>query len=55
MGRDLPFYDPIVGEPSVSVMNGFARSLGLLAAPVAYEDTVALRFRDLWVSTGDRR
>ncbi len=55
MERDLPFYDPAIGEQAVSVMNGFARSLGLLAAPVAYEDTVATRFRDLWVSTGDRR
>jgi hypothetical protein len=48
--RDLPFYDPAIGEKAVSVMNGFARSIGLLAAPVAYEDTVATRFRDLWVS-----
>ena len=53
--RDLPFYDPTIGEQAVAVMNGFARSIGLLAAPVAYEDTVAIRFRDLWVSTGDRR
>jgi ABC-type nitrate/sulfonate/bicarbonate transport system substrate-binding protein len=47
--RDLPFYDPAIGERAVSVMNGFARSLGLLAGPVPYEDTVALRFRDLWL------
>jgi ABC-type nitrate/sulfonate/bicarbonate transport system substrate-binding protein len=53
--RDLPFYEPAIGERAVSVMNGFARSIGLLAAPVAYEDTVATRFRDLWVSTADRR
>ena len=46
--RDLPFYDPAIGEQAVSVMNGFARSIGLLAAPVAYEDTVATRFRGLW-------
>jgi ABC-type nitrate/sulfonate/bicarbonate transport system substrate-binding protein len=46
--RDLPFYDQAIGERAVSVMNGFARSLGLLAGPVPYEDTVALRFRDLW-------
>ena len=55
MERDLPFYDPAIGEPAVSIMNGFARSLGLLTAHVAYEDTVAIRFRDLWVSRGDRR
>jgi len=53
--RDLPFYDPAIGERAVSVMNGFARSLGLLTAEVAYEDTVAARFRDLWVGGGDRR
>jgi len=47
--RDLPFYDPTISEPAVAVMNGFARSLGLLAAPVAYQDVVATRFRDLWV------
>ena len=46
--RDLPFYDPAIGDRAVSVMNGFARSLGLLDAPVTYEDTVATRFRDLW-------
>ena len=29
-------------------MNGFAQPLGLLSAPVAYEDVVATRFRPLW-------
>ena len=53
--RDLPFYEPAIRERAVSVMNGFARSLGLLTAEVAYEDTVATRFRDLWVGGGDRR
>jgi NitT/TauT family transport system substrate-binding protein len=51
VARDLPFYDPAIGEPAVSVMNGFARSLGLLTAPVSYEDTVATRFRDLWLGS----
>jgi NitT/TauT family transport system substrate-binding protein len=46
--RDLPFYDPAIGEPAVSAMNGFARALGLLSAPVAYDDVVATRFRSLW-------
>jgi NitT/TauT family transport system substrate-binding protein len=46
--RDLPFYDPAIGEPAVAAMNGFARSLGLLSGPVAYEDVVATRFRSLW-------
>jgi NitT/TauT family transport system substrate-binding protein len=53
--RDLPFYDPAIGEPAVSVMNGFARSLGLLTALVSYEDTVATRFRDLWLGTSHPR
>jgi ABC-type nitrate/sulfonate/bicarbonate transport system substrate-binding protein len=53
--RDLPFYDPAIGEPAVSVMNGFARSLGLLTAPVSYEDTVATRFRDLWLPSSRPR
>jgi ABC-type nitrate/sulfonate/bicarbonate transport system substrate-binding protein len=53
--RDLPFYDPAIGEPAVSVMNDFARSLGLLTAPVSYEDTVATRFRDLWLGSSRPR
>jgi len=46
--RDLPFYDPAISDQAVAAMNGFARSLGLLAAPVAYDDVVATRFRSLW-------
>jgi len=53
--RDLPFYDPAIEETAVAVMNGFARSIGLLTGPVAYEDTVATRFRNLWVGSGNRR
>src|SRR5213593_4688664 len=46
--RDLPFYDPAISESAITVMSGFARTLGLLPAPVAYEDVVATRFRSLW-------
>ena len=46
--RDLPFYDPIVSEASVTIMNRFAQAIGLLAAPVGYDQVVATRFRDLW-------
>jgi hypothetical protein len=46
--RDLPFYDPAIGERAVSVMNSFGRSIGLLTAPVTYEDVVATCFRSLW-------
>ncbi|HEV8641347.1 MAG TPA: ABC transporter substrate-binding protein [Methylomirabilota bacterium] len=47
--RDLPFYDPTISESSVTAVSAFARALGLLAAPVAYDDVVATRFRDLWM------
>src|SRR6266849_7612721 len=46
--RDLPFYDPVIPEAAVATMNGFARAIGLLATPVAYDEVVATRFRDLW-------
>ena len=46
--RDLPFYDPRISEASVNVMNRFAQTIGLLAAPVAYDEVVATRFRSLW-------
>jgi len=46
--RDLPFYDPVISEGSVAAMNGFARAIGLLKAPVAYDEVVATSFRDLW-------
>ena len=32
-------------------MNRFAQSLGLLAAPVPYEDVVAVQFRPLWTGS----
>jgi ABC-type nitrate/sulfonate/bicarbonate transport system substrate-binding protein len=46
--RDLPFYDPVISEAAVSTMNTFAQAIGLLDAPVAYDEVVATRFRDLW-------
>jgi ABC-type nitrate/sulfonate/bicarbonate transport system substrate-binding protein len=46
--RDLPFYDPVVQPAAVAAMNGFAQAIGLLATPVAYDEVVATRFRDLW-------
>ena len=53
--RDLPFYDPTIAEQAVSIMNRFAHSLGLLAVPTTYEDTVAVSFRHLWRSPNERR
>jgi len=49
--RDLPFYDPVILEAAVATMNGFAQAIGLLATPVAYDEVVATRFRDLWSGT----
>ena len=49
--RDLPFYDPVILEAAVATMNGFAQAIGLLATPVAYDEVVATRFRDLWSAT----
>ncbi|HSF05482.1 MAG TPA: ABC transporter substrate-binding protein [Methylomirabilota bacterium] len=49
--RDLPFYDPAIGEAAVAAMNKFAQAIGLLATPVAYDQVVATRFRELWAAT----
>lgn len=46
--RDVPYYDPRVPEPVVASMNQFARDIGLLTGPVAYEDVVAVQFSHLW-------
>ena len=46
--RDLPFYDPVISEAAVATMNGFAQAIGLLDAPVPYEEVVATRFCNLW-------
>ncbi len=46
--RDAPFYDPFIGEAAVTGLNGFARSVGHLSGPVAYEQVAAVRYRELW-------
>lgn len=46
--RDTPYYDPRIPEPVVASMNRFAQDIGLLAAPVPYEDVVAVQFSHLW-------
>ncbi len=48
VARDVPFYDPAISEEMVSKMNRFAQTVGQLAGPVAFEDVVAVRYRDLW-------
>ena len=46
--RDAPFFDPAIAPPTVDALNGFARSMGILAATPAYDDVVAPGFRHLW-------
>ena len=46
--RDLPYYDPALGEQSVAAINAFARRIGVLDRGVAYSEVVATQFRDLW-------
>lgn len=46
--RDLPYYDPTISEDTVSALNQFARDMGFLDAPVAYEQVVATQFANLW-------
>jgi ABC-type nitrate/sulfonate/bicarbonate transport system substrate-binding protein len=46
--RDLPYYDPTISEQTVADMNRFAQAIGLLSAPVSYEEVVATQFSHLW-------
>ena len=46
--RDLPYYDPHIPREKVLSMNRFAQDIGLLTAPVAYEQVVATEFSHLW-------
>jgi ABC-type nitrate/sulfonate/bicarbonate transport system substrate-binding protein len=47
--RDAPFYDATISEQSVDAMNRFARDIGLLSVPVAYDRVVTTEVRDQWV------
>jgi ABC-type nitrate/sulfonate/bicarbonate transport system substrate-binding protein len=46
--RDLPYYDPTISAEVVSRLQDFAQHVGLLAAPVPYEQVVAVEFSHLW-------
>lgn len=48
IARDAEFYDPAISEESVRLTTKFAREIGLLSGPVAYEDVVATQFASLW-------
>lgn len=51
--RDLPYYDPVIGEAAVQGLEGFARRAGLLEGCPQYADVVATQFAPLWAA--DRR
>ena len=46
--RDLPYYDASISREFVSGMVEFQQHVGLLKAPVAYEDVVATQFSQYW-------
>lgn len=48
--RDLPFYDPVISVDAVRRMNQFAQDIGLLAAPVPYEQVIAVEMQPLWTA-----
>ena len=50
VARDVEFYDPVISESAIEKMNRFAQSVGHLSRLVAYDQVVATRFRDLWLS-----
>ncbi|HSF57491.1 MAG TPA: ABC transporter substrate-binding protein [Candidatus Binatia bacterium] len=50
--RDLPYYDPTITEDTVTHMNRFAQDIGLLPAPVPYDQVVATQFSRLWEEKG---
>lgn len=47
--RDAPFYEATISEQSVDAMNRFAREIGLLSVPVAYDQVVATNVREYWL------
>jgi len=48
VARDVEFYDPVIREEMVLKMNRFAQTVGQLSGPVAFENVVAVRYRELW-------
>jgi len=50
VARDLPYYDPVISGIAIDGLNRFAQAAGLLSAPVAYADIVAMPLRHLWAT-----
>ena len=45
---DLPFYSPDVSRRTLEDLNDFQTSMGLIKAPIAYDDAVATQYSSLW-------
>jgi ABC-type nitrate/sulfonate/bicarbonate transport system substrate-binding protein len=52
--RDLPYYDPKISVEVVEKMNRFAQDVGLLTAPVPYDQVVGAQFSRLWDDAGSK-
>ena len=48
VARDAAFYNPVISEEMIVKMNRFARTIGHLSQPVAYDQVVGIGYRDLW-------
>jgi hypothetical protein len=48
VGRDAAFYDATITSEAVDGLNKFAMANGLLDRPLAYEQIVAVQFKDIW-------
>ena len=48
VARDAAFYNPVISEEMIVKMNRFAQTIGHLSQPVAYDQVVAVGYRDLW-------
>jgi ABC-type nitrate/sulfonate/bicarbonate transport system substrate-binding protein len=46
--RDLPYYDASVSREFVAGMSQFSQDVGLVKAPLDYEQVVATQFSELW-------
>jgi ABC-type nitrate/sulfonate/bicarbonate transport system substrate-binding protein len=48
--RDLPYYDAAISREFVSGMSQFSQDVGLVKAPLDYEQVVATQFSELWTA-----
>jgi NitT/TauT family transport system substrate-binding protein len=46
--RDLPFYNAAITPDFITGMNKFSQAMGLIDAPVSFQEAVATQFTELW-------